>query len=217
MKRHYFIYLFLMCLITTSCENTVFEEEIPATAAVTRSTPEELGYYGSNFRNIVVRTSQFGSDETYAYLNAYPANGSEYSCTLYSELGNEGVKSLVSIAGGTVIYNGITDNRIYGVDGQIKFTIRTSSPNLSVSLKFETPYPTPIDSRVSARLIINSKKYNGETLPSVSGGFPDLNITAFYGGVRHDAKVEWICNTCGNWNNDSQSVCTNCGKNKGSY
>ena len=37
-----------------------------------------------------------------------------------------------------------------------------------------------------------SRKYKGETLPSVSGGFHDLNITAFYGGLPHDVAVEWL-------------------------
>lgn len=216
MKKYYFIYLFFMCLIATSCENTVFEEEIPATSAVTKSTPESLGYYGSNFRNIVVHTSRYGSDEMSGEFDVYPAVGSEYSCTLASELGNEGVKSLVSISGGTIIYNGRENTRLYGVNGQINFIIKTNSSTPEVTLNFETPY-IPTDSRVSARLVIMSRKYNGETLPSVSGGFPDLNITAFYGGLPHDVAVEWLCNTCANRNNYNSSTCSNCGKSKGSY
>lgn len=217
MKKHYFIYLFLLCFITTSCENTIFEEEIPATSATTRSTPEELGYYGSDFRNIVVRTTRYGSEEMSADFDVYPAVGSEYSCILGSSLGNEGVKSKVSVSGATIIYNGREDTYLYGTGSQIKFIIKTNSSNPKVTLNFEVPYPTPDDSRVSARLVINKKQYKGENLPSVSGGYPDLNVTAFYGGLPHEAKIEWICNSCGTRNNYNLPTCGHCGKNKGSY
>lgn len=217
MKKYHFIYLFFLCFVAISCENTVIEEEIPATSATTRSTPEELGYYGSNFRNVVVRTSKYGSDEMSADFDVYPAAGSEYSCTLGSSVGNEGVKSKVSVSGATIIYNGREDTYLYGTGGQIKFIIKTNSSSPKVTLNFEVPSPTPDDSRVSARLVITQRQYRGEDLPTISGGVPDLNITAFYGGIPHEAKIEWICNSCYTWNNYNNSTCGSCGKNKGSY
>lgn len=217
MKKHYFIYFLFLCFITTSCENTIFDRETSTTQSITKSTLNELGYYGSKFRNIKVYTSRYGSDKMVADLEVCPAIGSEYSCTLGSNLGNEGVKSIVSVTGGTIVYNGREDTYLYGTNSQINFVIKTHTSKPTVTLNFEVPPTIPDDSRVSARLVITKRQYNGENLPSVSGGYSDLNINAFYGGLPHDVGVEWICNICGTRNANNHTVCESCGRNQGSY
>lgn len=216
MKKYHCICLFFICLIATSCENAILEEN-PVTPATTRSNYDELGYYGSNFRNITVYTSKYGADQMVADIEVNPGVGSEYSCTLGSTVGNEGVKSKVSVTGATIIYNGREDTYIYGTGGQMKFTIKTRASRPTVTLSFEVPTKIPNDSRVEARLVITKRQFNGIDLPNVSSGFPDLNVSAFYGGVPHQPETAWLCNSCGHSNSMSLSTCEFCGKSIGSY
>lgn len=216
MKRHSFIYFLFLCLVATSCENTAFEEGVQEEQAITRSTPEELGYYGSKFRNVYEYTSLYGPEKMTAQLEVYPS-GSEYNCRLASAIESSGVRTKVMVSGATISYNGSVSNTFYGTNGSTDFTIKIYTSDPIVTLCFDNPSVLPTTGRNTARLVINTRKYEGENLPAVSGGFDDLTINSYYGGTPFEPAVKWLCNICGNRNEGSSAVCESCGRDKGTY
>lgn len=175
-----FIYLFFLCLMATSCENAMIEEENPTT---TRATPQELGYYGTYFMDVKSEQTKWGLEHMYGYVEVYPATGVEYKMRLATSMTESGIRSAVSIAGGRIIHNGVVDNRIYGEsNGYVDFTIQFTSSRASVSLNLERTASSFYDNRVSSRLVIMDMKYNGESLPypGDNGGYSDLNVYGTY-------------------------------------
>lgn len=164
MKKNYFIYILLLCLITTSCENIVLEEEIPITSATTKSTPEELNYYGSNFLD-----PSYSNEEAFAFISVNPI-GAEYSFNLATIADNPNNKSLVSVVGGHIIYKGSdVGSQINGVSGMgmVRFTVKFTSTMAKVTLALKGAMPD--SKRNSVRLSIDLKKYNGIFLPLPAG------------------------------------------------
>lgn len=162
MRKCYFIYLLFSCLIYTSCEKTAFEKEIPATQGITRSTPEEVNYYGSNFQDII-----YNIDEAFGFIQVNPI-GAEYSFGLATIVDTPNKKSVVSVVGGTIIYNGHdVGNQISGTSGMIRFTVKFTSTMAKITLSLKGTNPN--DKRNSARLAIDERKYNGKSLPLPNG------------------------------------------------
>lgn len=162
MKKHHFIYFILLCLIATSCENTVLEEEVPESSAMTRSNYEDLGYYGSNFIDKI-----YFDDEVSAFIKTNPI-GAEYSFNFATIVDNPSNKSLVSVVGGYIIYNGSNiGSQIDGGSGMKRFTIKFTSTMAKVTLTLKGAIPG--SKKNSARLSIDQRNYNGEYLPLPAG------------------------------------------------
>lgn len=162
MKRHYFNYLIFLCLIISGCENAAYEQETFQTTASTRSNLEEVGYYGSNFQDQV-----FGTEEAFGYISLNPV-GAEYSFSLATIVDKADIKSLVSIIGGSIIYNGRDlGSQINGVPGKIRFIVKFTSTMAKVTLTLKGAKPN--DKSRSARLVIDERTYNGENLPLPTG------------------------------------------------
>lgn len=53
-----------MCLIASSCENTVFEKNIPATQLTTRSIPDDFTNYNSCFLDLSFIDNTTGRQST---------------------------------------------------------------------------------------------------------------------------------------------------------
>lgn len=162
MKKLYFILLLLGCFITTSCEKTAFEDEIPVTPVTTKSTFEDMEYYGSNFLD-----QMYSDEEAFAFINVNPI-GAEYSFNLATITDNPNNKSTVSVVGGHIIYNGSNvGSQINGVSGMIRFTVKFTSNTAKVTLTLKDAMPD--SKRNSARLSIDQREYNGEYLPLPAG------------------------------------------------
>lgn len=156
MKLRHSLCLVFLYLLAISCENTILQENAPA---ITKTTSD---YYGSNFQEV-----QFGANEAFGYLRFNPI-GAEYSFSLATVVNQTDAQSIVSIIGGNIIYKGKdVGNQIYGVSGAIRFSVKFTSTMAKVTLTLKG---TDIESnRVSARLVIDERKYNGETLPLPMG------------------------------------------------
>lgn len=174
MKKHYFIYLFFLCLIATSCESTVFEEEIPVTSATTRSSYEDLGYYGSYFVE-----QMYGTDEAFGYIRFNPP-GAEYSFS-YGTFATQPnlIKSSVSIIGGNIIYKGHdVGNKIDGVPNEvIRFTVKFNGTMAKVTINLNaSTVVVPDNETFGVRLVIDNKNFDGKYLPTppVDAGIGDF-------------------------------------------
>lgn len=162
MKKYHFIYLFLLCLITTSCESTVFEEGIPVTSATTKSNPEELDYYGSSFLD-----PSYSDEEVFAFISVNPI-GAEYSFNLATITENPNNKSIISIVGGNIIYKGQNvGSQIYGTPGVNRFTVKFTSTMAKVTLALKGAMPN--SKKNSVRLAIDVTRYNDIFLPFPAG------------------------------------------------
>lgn len=169
MKKHYCIFLFFLCLIITSCENIVFEEETSATQVTTRSTYEDLGYYGSNFLE-----QTYSAEEAFGYLQFNPV-GVEYTFALATIVDQNDIKSIVSVTGGNIIYNGHDmGSQIHGTSGMIRFTIKFTSTMAKVTLTLKGA--TPDGKKRSAKLSIDQRTYNGKYLPLQTGDSVNLDL-----------------------------------------
>lgn len=170
MKKHHFIYFILLCLIATSCENTVLEEEVPAASAITRSNYEDLGYYGTNFYNPI-----FFDDLAYAFIDVNPI-GAEYKFSFATLTDTPNSKSVVTITGGSIIYNGRdVGSQISGGHGEmVRFTVKFTSTTAKVAVALNGAMPS--SKSKSVRLVIDQRQYNGEELPLLTpyAGLCDL-------------------------------------------
>ncbi|WP_294589700.1 hypothetical protein [uncultured Bacteroides sp.] len=218
MKKYYCIYLFFLCLITTSCENTVLEDDVPTTSASTKSNNEDLGYYGSNFLNISIGNNERGTVRMQGDIEVYPAIGSEYLFWFNTSMTEGGVRSVVSVTGGNIIYNGRESTYLYGeTKKQMVFTIRFHSSKARVNLDLEeTMGYRFIDNRVSAKIAIQTRSYKGKFLPNLVNGAPyDLNVNARYvESIAGEGSLSWHwkCDNCGILNSKNDLSCKGCGK-----
>lgn len=215
MKKYYFIYLFLMCLIATSCENTVFEEEVLETHAVTRSsiTQDEFRRDNSVFYNI----QKFDEQRIAGDIKTYE-KGVEYDFTLWCQIKGD-VKCVVWVSSGYIVYKGKYYTSIYGVSGQdLKFTLQFNAPVTTVRMALET---TDIFheyyKEANARLVMSGARYNGESMGSagmVEGGYYDLWLQPVYPYNPPSGSTEyhWKCNYCGALNAKINNICIGCGR-----
>lgn len=220
MKKYYFIYLFFLCLVAAGCEKTVLEEKNPATQATTRTTLAELGYYGTNFLNVSAGRSQQGIEHMQGEIEVYPDIGTEYTFWFSTSMNEGGVKSVISVSNGRIIYNGRESTYLYGENGkQLKFTVRFHSKVATFSLDLETSMNYPFyDNRVFSKVAIARKEYNGELLPSPvteeKYGPGDLVVEARYVESVAENSLEWLwrCTNCGFLNSKNDTSCKSCGR-----
>lgn len=66
-----FAFLVYMCLIASSCENTVFENNISATQLTTRSIPDDFTNYNSYFLVLSFIDNTTGKGSTVGTLKSY--------------------------------------------------------------------------------------------------------------------------------------------------
>lgn len=170
MKKHHYIYFILLCLIATSCENTVLEEEVPAASAITRNSNEYLSYYGTNFYDLT-----YFNDEVSAYISTN-AIGAEYTLRFLTLTDTPNGKSVVTIIGGNIIYNGRNvGSQISGGHGEmVGFTFKFTSTTAKVTVTLEGAGSG--NKSKSVRLVIDQRKYNGVelSLPTPDVSYCDL-------------------------------------------
>lgn len=221
MKKHHFIYFILLCLIAIGCENTVLEEEVPATQAVTRSsiTQDEFDLYNSIFYNI--QTDGIGMTDTYrikADINTFPQDV-EYDFTLWCQLKGD-VKCVVWASSGEISYNsGKNYPSIYGVSGQnVNFTLKFNSPITTIQLALETDdYLNNYYKEANVKLYFSGARYKGETMGVggfVEGGSYDLCLHPIYPYNPPNGTTEyhWKCSHCGAINDRHNTNCLGCGQ-----
>lgn len=156
----------------------MIEEENPTT---TRATPQENGYFGTYFLDIQSEYTKWGLEHMYGYVEVYPSIGVEYKMRLSTSMTEPRVRSVVSVSGGHIIHNGVIDSRVYGINGDIEFTIKITSSRASISLDLERTTSSFYDNMVSSKLGIMGMKYDGESLPYPrDGGYSDLNVYGRY-------------------------------------
>ena len=215
MRIHIFILILsVVCII--SCSECPIEKE---GNVITRSVTDNEGYYGSNFYNVSANRGIYGIEGMEGFLDIYPTGGSvEYDFILAFTRPQPGVKAVVSISGGDIIYNGHQSTYIYAEPNeQIYFKAKLYNRNIRVNLSFEKVSSDFEENRVYARLVINRKSCNGEVLPSIGGDFPDLTIEANFDEHAGDVdrlEWHWKCPNCGALNTLTSSICTGCGQSR---
>lgn len=221
MKKYYFTYLFFLCLIITSCENTTFEEETPKTAVTTRSNydPKEFARYNTIFYNIKpIYAGELGSDGLTSMTGDITTfkTGVEYDFELACTIRGD-VKCVVWVTGGAgIIYDGQNYSSIYGESGkQKKFTVKFNNTKSTFHLALEAKYDPTTYKDGNARLVIVGARYFGESMGGggdVVGGYHDLSVDARWWDSHQSPTVgmHWKCSKCGTINSTNTSTCLNC-------
>lgn len=221
MKKHCFIYLFFLCLIATSCDKTVFENENVETTAITRSgyDPNVFARYNTIFYNVKpIYGGEFGSDGLTSITGDVTTfeNGVEYDLQLWCQTRGD-VKCIVWVTGGAeLFYNGRCYPSLYGESGKEKeFTVRFNNTKSTFHLALEGPYDPTSFKDGQGKLVIASTRYNGERMNGagyVQGGYHDLTVNARWMDSHGSPTVgmHWKCTKCGTLNSTNTSTCLNC-------
>lgn len=219
MGKHYSICLLLLCLIATSCENTILKEEDSVTQVTTRSsiTKDDFARDNSIFYNL--QPAKTGTDvyRIAGDIKTY-SKDVEYDFTLWCQIKGD-VKCVVWVSSGEILYNGKVYSSIYGINGKdIKFTLRfnTSITNIKMALE-TTDYLNNYYKEANARLVISGARYKGEEMGSggsVEGGSYDLWLQPIYPYNLPAGTTEfhWKCSNCGAINAVYNNSCHGCGQ-----
>lgn len=219
MKKRHFIYFILLCLIATSCENTVLEEEIPAKSVTTKSSvnPDVFREFNTVFYNIIpIYGGGNGITRMSGDVSTYK-EGVEYNFTLWCEIKGD-VKCVLWAATGNVefIYNGISYSSIYAENKKaMKIKVKFHSTKTTFFLALETNYTPTLYKEGYARFVFDNASYNGEWMGAagfVPGGSHDLTVNARYWDSQGATEYHWTCVSCGTINADYNSTCIGCGK-----
>lgn len=219
MKQYSFIYFIFLCLIISSCESTVLEEENSVTQAVTRSdiTKDEFARSNSIFYN--VQPTNIGID-TYHIVGDIKTYSKdvEYDFTLWCQIKGD-VKCIVWISSGEILYQGKSYSSIYGISGkEIKFTLKFNASVTSIRMALETTdYLNNYYKEANARLTISDARYKGESMGSggyIEGGFYDLWLQPIYpyNPPTGTTEYHWKCSNCGAMNAVYNDSCIGCGR-----
>ena len=213
MKKHYFIYLVLLFLTATSCENTIFEKEISVVQSTTRSIPADFRYHNTYFQEIKTIDNGYGTEQMYGTIYTYPTNV-EYDFTLVGKLSGD-VKCKITATSGEIIYNGQPHSTyIYAIPGQaVRFTFKFHSPKTQICLLIERgSAPTYIEAE--ARLVVDRVRYNGEQVNSELDGYQDLTLRMKdTSSGTETSPNHWSCKNCGFLNSKINTTCISCGTN----
>lgn len=218
MKKHHFIYFILLCLIATSCENTVLEEEVPAKSVTTKSSvnPDVFREFNTVFYNIIpIYGGGDGITRMSGDVSTYK-EGVEYNFTLWCEIKGDVKCVLWDTGHSEFIYNGISYSSIYAENKkQMKIKVKFHSTKTTFFLALETNYTPTLYKEGYARFVFDNASYNGEWMGAagfVPGGSHDLTVNARYWDSQGATEYHWTCVSCGTINADYNSTCIGCGK-----
>lgn len=218
MDKHYLICMFFLCLIATSCENTVLEEEIPAKLVTTKSSvnPDVFREFNTVFYNIIpIYGGGYGITKMSGDVSTYK-DGVEYNFTLWCEIKGDVKCVLWATGNAEFIYNGISYSSIYAENKkQMKIKVKFHSTKTTFFLALETNYTPTLYKEASARFVFDNASYNGEWMGAagfVPGGSHDLTVNARYRDSQGSTEYHWTCGSCGVINADYNSNCIGCGK-----
>lgn len=222
MKKYHYICLFFICLIATSCENTVFEKDVPAVQPTTRSIPEDFTDYNTYFLDLSSVDYGAGTESMTGTLKSY-GKEVEYHFILFCALTGD-VKCKMETSDGDIIYNGQNPTKsIYGISGQkIEFIHRNHYPDgeTYITFKIERGSSNTLKS-AEARLLVDKVIYNGEQITKELKGCPDMYLRMTVPGEpgsgypdSGSSAYHWICKKCNFSNSISNQTCLNCGSKK---
>lgn len=222
MRRYYSIYLFIICLIATSCDNTVLEEEISTTQVNTRNSTmaEQFALHNTSFINIKSLSNPWGKGlkEMSGEIVTY-TSGVEYDFVLWYKARGDVKCYVMSLGGARISHNGRDNDELCGENGKyVTFTVKFSKASSQMKVFFETENNSALYKDASAKLLITGIRYQGEKMAtgSIKGESHDLCIEAIYPDNPHispgSTPYHWICSNCGFTNTINDSSCKACGK-----
>lgn len=184
MRRYYSIYLFIICLIATSCDNTVLEEEISTTQVNTRNSTmaEQFALHNTSFINIKSLSNPWGKGlkEMSGEIVTY-TSGVEYDFVLWYKARGDVKCYVMSLGGARISHNGRDNDELCGENGKyVTFTVKFSKASSQMKVFFETENNSALYKDASAKLLITGIRYQGEKMAtgSIKGESHDLCIEA---------------------------------------
>lgn len=214
--------MFFLCLITTSCENTVLEENISATQLITRSIPNDFTDYNTYFLDLSSIDNGYGTESMTGTLKSY-GKEVEYHFALFCALTGD-VKCKMETSDGDIIYNGQAPTKsIYGISGQmVRFIHKNHYPNGETYITFKIERGSSSTFKdAEARLLVEKVVYKGEQVTTELDGCQDMYLRMTVRGEPGSGYPDsgspayhWTCKKCNFSNSINTQTCLNCGSKK---